>query len=659
MYARQEHERVTVDRQATPLAPLTPQQISRFKQDRVDATRVSTLGSLDSTETGSSYPHASVASDDPVSARESPDTCRELDLQEVFGAPGTTAAWQPLAPEKPMDVREEQYRRPMASFLRESQASSSNSKDSVAQNWFRRCLEDLTPTDFHPDGVAIYTTAHLQAPDQFQDVCFAISDKYISGVLPAEELPLVSTVSVVLIFCDIRDDCEVQRALNLNECVSNLGQAAPPILLLPHSPEQPLDDMQSRSLANSADREFEILANLMTVGIDCVVIGGQEVLQGRRLAAEVRTEILKQESRVAFFNRSINAHREKVQKAMELEESVEDSVWDYLRFRLSTSIPPADHTLGPCRPGAVFGNSRVLKQLGEGGSGQVYALQDYAQELGPEASPKVLKVLHKKGKTSCIGIKTIDNEIKVMEELSSSRWQHPSIIKLHQVFHTETQILLCMEDGGPLDLYKSLRMHEMKRSPLGYVKSKSIMNQCLAGICHLHLGPKVVHRDIKPENIIIREEGDVITAKISDFDLARRLPKPCLSSFIGGTFPFMAPDFFLGRPYNPFPTDVWSMGIVFLEVLTRCGILSKVLSFQRVARHDPAVKLKEKQMTLQIRDYFEKPDSVHRLLQLSHGPELEDVVNSPLADMIEGMLTTDVAERSNAEELQEFLTDRT
>ena len=107
------------------------------------------------------------------------------------------------------------------------------------------------------------------------------------------------------------------------------------------------------------------------------------------------------------------------------------------------------------------------------------------------------------------------------------------------------------------------------------------------------MSPEVAHRDIKPENIMIRDTGDDIIVKLCDFDLSRRMQTPGLSTFVGGTFPFMAPEMYSRSPYDPLPTDIWSMGIVFLEVLCFSGILAKVFSFPRVPQNSPKSKLKE------------------------------------------------------------------
>ena len=56
----------------------------------------------------------------------------------------------------------------------------------------------------------------------------------------------------------------------------------------------------------------------------------------------------------------------------------------------------------------------------------------------------------------------------------------------------------------------------------------------------------------------------------SDFDTAMVATSGVDTSCYGGggaagTFPFVAPEATLQPRYNPFPADIWSMAIVFLE----------------------------------------------------------------------------------------------
>jgi hypothetical protein len=366
----------------------------------------------------------------------------------------------------------------------------------------------------------------------------------------------------ILILCNITDDREVQLAMILNSFITSLEEDAPPVIFGAHT----CPEWRGRG---DLEKEFSVLSSAMSGGIDCCIVGEPA---GMRLACEVRAEVMRQASYADFFNRSLEQHRQVLEDYLAIEEKIEDGVWDYLRVRLQSAIPRADYDMPPCQVGAVIGNYTVGRKLGEGGSGKVFALQEFGPPSERAHESEVMKAISKSSRTSMVGIKILSNEIAVMLELAT--WRHPNVIQLREVCHSETQILLRMEDGGPVDLYKCLRTHELQRDPLSLHKASTLIQQALTVICHMHLGPKVVHRDIKPENIVVRETPHDIIMKICDFDLARIMPEPRLSTFVGGTFPFMAPEMLKDTAYAPFPADIWSMAIVFLEILGFCGVLA-------------------------------------------------------------------------------------
>ncbi len=81
----------------------------------------------------------------------------------------------------------------------------------------------------------------------------------------------------------------------------------------------------------------------------------------------------------------------------------------------------------------------------------------------------------------------------------------------------------------------------------------------------------VVHRDIKPENILIDRRGRV---KIADFGLAKLLGKPAdlptltKTHQLMGTPAYMAPEQIEGQPVIDHRADIYSLGVVFYELLT-------------------------------------------------------------------------------------------
>ncbi len=48
-----------------------------------------------------------------------------------------------------------------------------------------------------------------------------------------------------------------------------------------------------------------------------------------------------------------------------------------------------------------------------------------------------------------------------------------------------------------------------------------------------------------------------------------------------GSFPFFAPEMAQAGSYDPFPADIWSMGMLLLEVVCSCGIALKVVLLKK------------------------------------------------------------------------------
>ena len=95
---------------------------------------------------------------------------------------------------------------------------------------------------------------------------------------------------------------------------------------------------------------------------------------------------------------------------------------------------------------------------------------------------------------------------------------------------------------------------------------KSFLYQLLNGTakCHKH---KVLHRDLKPQNLLINREG---VLKLADFGLARAFGIP-VKNFTHEvvTLWYRAPDILMGsKDYNT-SVDIWSVGCIFAEIVTK------------------------------------------------------------------------------------------
>ena len=110
---------------------------------------------------------------------------------------------------------------------------------------------------------------------------------------------------------------------------------------------------------------------------------------------------------------------------------------------------------------------------------------------------------------------TAIREISLMKEL-----KHVNIVRLYDVIHTETKLILIFE-YCERDLKKYMDIHG-DRGALDPVTVRSFMYQLLKGTAFCHEN-RVLHRDLKPQNLLINRKGEL---KIGDFGLARAFGVP-------------------------------------------------------------------------------------------------------------------------------------
>lgn len=142
--------------------------------------------------------------------------------------------------------------------------------------------------------------------------------------------------------------------------------------------------------------------------------------------------------------------------------------------------------------------------------------------------------------------------------------QHPNIVRLYDVVHTERKLTLVFEFLDQ-DLKKYLDVCD---SGLDLPILKSFLFQLLTGVayCHHH---RVLHRDLKPPNLLINREGQL---KLADFGLARAFGIPVRSyTHEVVTLWYRAPDVLMGSRKYSTPVDIWSCGCIFAEMANgRC-----------------------------------------------------------------------------------------
>ena len=83
---------------------------------------------------------------------------------------------------------------------------------------------------------------------------------------------------------------------------------------------------------------------------------------------------------------------------------------------------------------------------------------------------------------------------------------------------------------------------------------------------------RVLHRDLKPQNLLIDSKGFI---KLADFGLARSIGLPIRTyTHEVVTLWYRAPEILLGTKYYGPSVDVWSIGCIFAEMVTKKPLFS-------------------------------------------------------------------------------------
>src|SRR5262249_50095396 len=145
------------------------------------------------------------------------------------------------------------------------------------------------------------------------------------------------------------------------------------------------------------------------------------------------------------------------------------------------------------------------------------------------------------------------------------RLNHPHVVAVHDFGEAGELFCFVMEfvDGG--SLRQLLRPGRLRQE-----EAVRLLLQVCDALQYAH-EEGVVHRDIKPENILLGRRG---RAKAADFGLAKLLgPVPAAFSLTGsqqvmGTPHYMAPEQWERTHAVDARADVYSLGVVFYEMLT-------------------------------------------------------------------------------------------
>jgi len=257
-----------------------------------------------------------------------------------------------------------------------------------------------------------------------------------------------------------------------------------------------------------------------------------------------------------FFDSEENAEQELLKKEQELllkskEEEKKEVAQEIRKPKPVTPFVPIN--VNGCLACRSVSNFERVASIGQGAFGVVYKAKE--KGTGDMVALKKVKMQKEKEGFPLTSVR----EIRILMQC-----KHVNIVTMKEVVvgTSVDSIFIVMEyvehdlKGLLEDMNKNFTVSEVK----------CLLNQLLMGMEYLH-DNWILHRDIKTSNLLLNNHGIL---KIADFGLARPYGSPIRPyTHVVVTLWYRAPELLLGTPtYTP-AIDIWAVGCVFAEMITR------------------------------------------------------------------------------------------
>ena len=222
------------------------------------------------------------------------------------------------------------------------------------------------------------------------------------------------------------------------------------------------------------------------------------------------------------------------------------------------AAPPAGGEFVPPTPAELAGQFpelEILELVGRGGMGIVYkARQKHLDRL------VALKILSPRIARDPAFAERFTREARAMALLN-----HPHIVAVYDFGQREGRYYFLMEFVDGVNLRQLLDTGRLEPQ-----QALAIVPQMCEALQYAH-DHRIVHRDIKPENLLLDRHGQV---KIADFGLAKLVGRTTGdltltgTGQVMGTLHYMAPEQMEHPQEVDHRADIYSLGVVFYQLLT-------------------------------------------------------------------------------------------
>lgn len=211
---------------------------------------------------------------------------------------------------------------------------------------------------------------------------------------------------------------------------------------------------------------------------------------------------------------------------------------------------------------------RIVEKLGEGGSGEVFQIEDTLKRNRRLA----IKILHSAEKVGVASDEAFRNEVSQLIKLS-----HPNLVRIFDfglVRHAHEEFLLhrrfftmeFVQGADPLE-WIATSVHPARKEAFLEV----VLLQTLSVLDYIHR-EGIIHFDVKPQNLALVGEKGVSEAplvKLMDFGFSKKREE-VLDVSLRGTLEYTAPELLEGKAFDH-RVDLYSLGATFFHLLEgRC-----------------------------------------------------------------------------------------
>lgn len=254
--------------------------------------------------------------------------------------------------------------------------------------------------------------------------------------------------------------------------------------------------------------------------------------------------------------------------------------------------------------------------LGSGGYGRVYRAV-----LPSDGSVVAVKCLVERGERF--------EKTFVAELVAVAHLRHRNLVRLRGWCIHEEELLLVYDYMPNRSLDRVLFGRHENGDPLSWETRKKVVNGLAAALNYLHeeLETQIIHRDVKSSNVMLDSH---FNARLGDFGLARWLehelayrpktpPPVCQNqefrlaetTRIGGTIGYLPPESFQRRSIATAKSDVFSFGIVVLEVVSGRRAIDLTFPDDQIILLDWIRRLSDEGTLLQAGDHRLQDGSYH------------------------------------------------